>query len=712
MKRNDGYALVVALSLVAVMAIILATYSIVTVNNTRTSASSGNASAGFYAAEAALNARAEKVRQKFKGFQVPSGATPSADKPCQGGNQGSDDFVCENITMGGRSVTSYVKADAPQNIVIPQGEDFEYLSAQETPFTVYGQAVGSSGNPEAIANLVFRSRLVPLFQFAVFFDKDLEFTNTATLNLSGPVHTNGNLFLDAGSGASLTIRGQTTSAGNIYRGWKHANNCYSGTIQIANDAGTLQNMGACGSTRSQLTAAQMQAFGNQLKTLPPLEVPEVAQLQPSSAGEYWQKADVRIVLKRTGGTSSSPSSSWEPRFVRANGSQIVGVNCNSALSTSQTFRDNREAQYWEATGSSGGNTPDRAKRRTLDVNVRGLLACLQNNRMTLGLGADGIAEDTESGLVLYFTVDDSSSAGVLSNVLLGSSGGGISQGEGANNYAVRLTNGDLLRSTNSTHPTPKGITFVTDEAAIVQGDFNAPATRAAGWIPSSILSDSVNVLSDDWDQNTYCLYRPNNTTFYMSRLEVRRRNNQLITRGDVTASQWNGSTVLSSGTVSAMGDTWYEYTTNNYGASIGESFQGDAKSEMPLWCRNARATTIRTAILAGTATTGDEGVLYPPGAPAQSGGVHNMMRFHENWGSNGDHPNGTVDYTYQGSLVSLSQPLHAKGDFKLGEQRFYQPPRRQWGFEEQFRDAANLPPLTPRFVYLKQDNFTRQFEQP
>lgn len=711
MRRDDGYAIVIALSLVVVIAITLGTYTIITVNNTRTMASSRAASSGFYAAEAALNARAERVRQKFKGFQVPEGTTPSPSRPCQGTNLGNGDFVCENDEVVGRTVTSYVKADEKVNIVIPQGEDFEYLSAEETPFTVYGRAVGSAGNPEAITTLVFRSRLVPLFQFAVFFDKDLEFTNTATLNLSGPVHTNGNLFLDAGSGASLTIRGQTTSAGNIYRGWKHEAQCYAGSIQIANDAGALQSMGSC-TGRSQLTTAQMQPFGNQLKTLSELEVPDVEQLQPSSGAEYWTKADVRIVLKR-GGSASSPT--WTPRFVRTNGSEIPVAGCGAALGTSQTLRDNREAQIWD-----GGSSPERAQRRTLDVNVRELLACLHNNRaaLSLGAGATGIAEESEGGLVLYMTVDDSSGSAILSSVLAGGTGDGISQNlTSTNNYAVRLTNGALLRSSNASHPVPKGVSFVSDQAVFIQGDFNTPEFRSGGWIPSAVMADSVNVLSNDWANNSPCILREDGVNYHMSRTEWRRWNNRPVRKENVTSIQWANSTTLRTKTVNLMGANWHYYTARNFGATVGENAQGDAKSELPLWCRNAQETTIRTAILAGTATTGptgtaaDEGQLYINNPP-QSGGVHNMMRFHENWGSNGGHPeNRAIEYIYRGSLVSLTRPLHARGTFKLGEQRFYQPPRRQWGFEEQFRDAANLPPLTPRFVYLKQDNFTRQFEQ-
>lgn len=94
-----------------------------------------------------------------------------------------------------------------------------------------------------------------------------------------------------------------------------------------------------------------------------------------------------------------------------------------------------------------------------------------------------------------------------------------------------------------------------------------------------------------------------------------------------------------------------------------------------------------------------------------SGGVHNMMRFHEEWGANGDHPDGARNFTYQGSLVSLSTPLHSGGTFYLDKMRFYNPPNRIWSYEDKFNSLENLPPLTPRFVTAKQENFSRAFNQ-
>ena len=40
----------------------------------------------------------------------------------------------------------------------------------------------------------------------------------------------------------------------------------------------------------------------------------------------------------------------------------------------------------------------------------------------------------------------------------------------------------------------------------------------------------------------------------------------------------------------------------------------------------------------------------------------------------------------------------------------YNPPTRAWNFDPGFNNAANLPPLTPRFVYVQQVLFTEDFK--
>ena len=82
-----------------------------------------------------------------------------------------------------------------------------------------------------------------------------------------------------------------------------------------------------------------------------------------------------------------------------------------------------------------------------------------------------------------------------------------------------------------------------------------------------------------------------------------------------------------------------------------------------------------------------------------NGGLENYPRLHEDWGG--------VTLTYRGSFVSLASPIRVDGP--KGAQS-YGAPIRDWGFETRFSNFAELPPFTPRFVYLRHQLFVRDFE--
>ncbi|MGY2892450.1 hypothetical protein [Deinococcus sp. UYEF24] len=648
--KSDGYAIVFVLSLLALMGMMVISYAFLTRSEIVSSRNTARSTTGFYAAEAALNARAETFRSKFQGFLIPAGTSPDINnKPCVGNNTGSGDFACQVVTVNGRNVTSYVVKLNTQTIQIGAGEQYANLNAEETQFVVYGQALNPAGNPEAITQLVFRSRLVPLFQFAIFFNKDLEFDNTATLDLVGPVHANGNIFLDSGNttGTFLHIGGQVTSSQTLYRGQKSQNYC-GGTVNVDDLTGSPLGV-SCSGSRRAMTAAELSSWNGQMRQgVPAVTVPDVSSIQPVSSSLYWAQADVRVVLKPVG-------IGWGAELQDANGGTIVSSTalaalCPAALTSSNTFLDNREAKYWNPLD------PTKNNKRLLDVNMSLFTSCITANSTGLGI-PPFTSTSSDKGLVYYFTVKD----------------GGISQGTGANNYGVRLYNGASLHSTTGTGRIDKGLTVVSDQALIVQGDYNTNNK-----VPAALLADSMNVLSNSWSTATPCDY----------------------------------------GGTGGAPRYWAPGTAQTARTSVAAlSAVGDAKSAGPMSCRLSSNTTINAAVVAGTDTSGyNNGVAATEGGldngtTTQSGGVHNMMRFQEDWGGNTPTALTTpAIYTYRGSLVSLGRPQHARGQFAVGG-TVYQPPRRNWSFDTDFRNSANLPPLSPRFVYLKQDNFVRNFQQ-
>ena len=106
----------------------------------------------------------------------------------------------------------------------------------------------------------------------------------------------------------------------------------------------------------------------------------------------------------------------------------------------------------------------------------------------------------------------------------------------------------------------------------------------------------------------------------------------------------------------------------------------DANATAAIGSRNANATTVNAAFLAGIVqTTRNGGSSY-------SGGVENFPRFLENW-------SGRV-FTYNGSMVVMYDSMQAIRRWP-GTGTVYNPPNRAWAFDQNFRDINKLPPGTP-----------------
>ncbi len=83
------------------------------------------------------------------------------------------------------------------------------------------------------------------------------------------------------------------------------------------------------------------------------------------------------------------------------------------------------------------------------------------------------------------------------------------------------------------------------------------------------------------------------------------------------------------------------------------------------------------------------------------GGVHNFLRYIEDWSSS--------TLNYKGSLVSMYYSNYATGTFKCCTYAVYQPPVRNFVFDPLFSQPQNLPPGTPMFRDIDNLSYTQSF---
>lgn len=123
--------------------------------------------------------------------------------------------------------------------------------------------------------------------------------------------------------------------------------------------------------------------------------------------------------------------------------------------------------------------------------------------------------------------------------------------------------------------------------------------------------------------------------------------------------------------------------------------------------RIAVTTYYRVAVAAGKNIAFVNTAQNPEFAYGMDGGVHNFLRFNEDWGGPAS-LNAQQQLYYQGSIVSLYWSYYNTGPFKCCN-LVYNPPDRQYTFDSLFSQPQNLPPGTPMFRNV--DNLTYRQNQ-
>jgi Tfp pilus assembly protein PilX len=359
-SSEKGYVLVVAIAIILGVSGLLALYA-KTSKVQQNSATAGiDSSSGFYGAEAGLNLRANKLRDKFLNYQRPNGTSPTSATACfddNSSNDGTEDYACDKLELAAgstnrskNSVTTYVIGEGEGvKGIVPQGDLFQGLSMVEFTHSIYSLAFKDANTASdegkqatAILQMDLKSRTVPMFQFAAFYTEDLEIFPSPPMTLNGPVHTNGNLHL--GSSNTLELKGQVSTVKNIFQSRKNNSETFpDGRVKIATATNTLLNLlfngtGSTTQTTNFMDPVRIAAkWGSQIKvrTNAPVSIPTASIL--NNEGDYYIKGDLRIEYKPVATstatlTATSPLLTTVPFAITA----IDRTNINSPVERNLT----------------------------------------------------------------------------------------------------------------------------------------------------------------------------------------------------------------------------------------------------------------------------------------------------------------------------------------------------------------------------------------
>jgi hypothetical protein len=815
---EQGYAMLAA----SVLALVLFSLLSIYLYSSRIYKSSANAivdgSTTFYAAESGINKRAHQTHAKFIGFSQPEGVTPTGTSPaekmtnCMTGTttqQGNQDFQCnvqyfdyydqidsnggilstsskKSKTANGQKYAAYTFVQPnPQNLTnypatrrIPAGEVFAGLNSLEYTYRIYASALKSAGSSSAnvaaqtMLQMDFNSRVVPLFQFAAFYENDLEINPSPDMSLNGPVHTNASLYMAPGN--DLNLQGQVTSVGDMYNSTAFVATHSHGTtprIRVKTGSGAsdyydISSLIAWTQANNQLTSADITAASGKLRPrIDRLDIPQPGFL--STGGEYYAKADLQveftpnsnlttipfkinsIARTATGSATTANLNDGSLRSLRqpvmldsaSDAEQVAfcgGVQ-TSSLSVSlkndekvkatqalyaaivaqptpvpysaiNTPLDNASSSQLQATfdaylddaglgakkqkalldaspkdiAALAGNcfvpapfqvvtVNDRREGRNIQVlqtNIRSLAIWNRNGKF-LNFNTAGVVTDNYGGVGLstagqiYTPLAADASAPIGSLRLFGLAAadrteGGLVWHFNIDKTIYPYTTGNSIYGFGFSDGTnlPAPLTIASEQAIYLQGDYNTIDGQAA-----AVMGDTLAVLSNACTNA-----------------------NRVISCGNLNDASGN-----------PVQGTYASLTSN-------ATYSG-TPTNVPV----ATPTTIRAAFLSKTDLTNITGTPF-----RYSGGLNNYIRMLENWQN--------VPLTYVGSFISLGTPVEFSGRYQYGRTTgnivdrsqsdyfYYYPPIRNYSFDTNFNIASQLPPLTPKVVYLNQKVFRRDYD--
>ncbi len=721
--RNErGMALIGVIVLGALLMTLGVTLAVHVVSDTQLRGAFDSGITGFYAAESGLNVGMGEYRNIFLDYNVPEGS----------------DFAPRTLTLGNRTVTYKLteRPGNPQTIVIPSGEVFAGLNAIQYRYIANSEAKDVNGDIEAGVGAEFLVGYIPLFQFVAFYKNDLEILPGPTMDLNGRVHTNGKLYLNSenslivSDNPSVGVHTVQVSAGQgIYRGRKNENKC-TGTVTVdmlEDKKSPFNNLDPrdlpCnGSATRQVPVSELAAWkGSIIGNIGNIAIPEPDIIKPpttlsaggaGSPGVYWNKADLRIALLLNNPGQLTVGGINGPVLPHA----IVVLDAGGAIDSALTAELHRMMVdgNWN-TGAISGRGPS-SMPGTMPVFYtdvpksgsgcgNGDYTC--NNHYPTNyqptLPVSGISNrrrfdfqgSNVPGAYAEAMGRPTTSSG---NVNLGASftfdrdyrrGGFYNHREEKWMLLLNINVRDLIRW-NQQNGEPFFDTDDSSEGGIVifatvvgpdSGRANNYGVRVfgsadiplPGGIGASADPTGVTVASDQ------AIYVVGN-----------------FNRGPAAGGPARQPASLIGDSVNVLSERYWRNNANcpHQFCRDGQSVQSLSHAD-----RDAQNTWINAAFLGGVENTktGD-----------YNGGLENYPRFHEDW-------TGTT-LTYQGAFVSLGTPEHVVGDWcgtggsSSSGCNIYNPPARAWNFDPGFNNAANLPPLTPRFVYVQQVLFTEDFK--
>jgi hypothetical protein len=368
-------------------------------------------------------------------------------------------------------------------------------------------ASASVQNSTATAHRLIHAEATPVFQYAVFYNTDLEVNPGPSMTLKGRIHTNGNLHL--GCNNTLTINSNYVhSAGSIYRNRKDDPSASTGTVTIRNWVANPFNAAEPSSYFVMKSKSQMGAvastggydahFTTGYDSNGDGDFLDVGDWLPWGPGslDYWSEAPgyaggtgSTVKDAAHGVTASVPPpigsvSMFEPvtsgmgdwSLVAGNWVKTPGLGTHNKgyyhANANLTIIANAANTSWKAYDKNDNDVSAFIPAGTVS------LSDIYDARQ--GGGTAGSATKVKTMKIDMAKLATSSKWPANGLLYVGCNG----KGTGTNAKGVQIFNGSSI---------PTKLTTVSDGAIYLKGDYNTASKKGC-----AVIGDSVNLLSNAW----------------------------------------------------------------------------------------------------------------------------------------------------------------------------------------------------------------------
>jgi hypothetical protein len=490
-RSRSGFAVLITLAFLTVMLTVFASmlyWSTTNANITKRNVLYNNAE---YAAESSEeNILATMMRDFTYGSLNSSPSAYNTLKPSTNGWPIAFQF---SDTNGNTAYTATVTI-APFAWSVLTGQ-FDGLAGYAQYCQVASTATPLNQGNINLSATVYQSEqfaLVPVFQFAVFYNMDLEINPGADMVINGKVWSNGNIWSSPSSPNTLSYSNTVDASGQIYYvrdpNDPNGNGSSNQVKYLITMNNPLQNVDTL--TMPIGTGTNNNPTNVQAIIYPPpagYAPPNYSAAYGSNGTVYLENAVDLIITNAANGTNGTSGTNITVYYQNQNDtSQYIQTVPPDVLASSNV------------TGSGSSKTTNLVYAYSFVTN-----ATFYDYRESDNSGARG---------------------GLTYNNLNTGASGSVSKGHGINSIyaynsvpmnvnqlpAVRLTDGAQLPNS--------GLTVVTPQPMYVEGNYNvqtngtaanasAQTTNTAYTVPASIMADAITILSPSWS-DTYNINTP------------------------------------------------------------------------------------------------------------------------------------------------------------------------------------------------------------